>query len=793
MGATQHCCTTISEGNVQRLPLSKVKTKNALGVADAGPDGQAEEEGSEVSGDGEESEEEEDEEDEPEEESTVTISLKCARGLRFKGAGYVVEWGTRGQTQKAKAGNSGGFDPAWNLEVGMTAYFNSDPLVFKVFGVVSEGHTPLLLGEVTLHGSAFLPNGFSGDILLNNRRSRKKAYLTIGIRPSGMSNFPDAGALADGYRCRMPPSSDPTGWPLDLDVNPQDLKFARILGTPKGPFQTFNNDAEPDHVIAEDDFVCAVNDCRTPQKFKEVLSTANELTLEVRRSLRITASLTKNPGSTLGLELYYDRGPNSTIVVLKVNDDGLIRTWNQQHPERAVLVMDRIVAVQGKPGKVDDLLQALGEETKSIDVTFARPAFGGSRSAPVDVSALTKMSCNDLGLLKQPAAPKAKVAIVQVYVRSEPFGGSDKSSNGHVFDAVPLANGLISQGISCQLLHYVHEEHDTFMKACQQFSAILVRCRPGQVEADGGSRERFMGALRSLRKRGLHVSPSPEVIDSMGAGDVLARVASMKIGLSDTKAYYTPEELKLGLKRSVAFQPRLLSHGRSASASVDGRGTWLIRLQDGNYCGEYGVRSCLDTDLLSVTDMNTGVEETHVLAEVCEFFSNGHTAAAGKWNTLESGSYFEGGIAAGGFMMDERFHETIKDGEVCCTLFTETCVHIAHAPPREGGPGDPDMAKRFAHSSDFVAKDLGRLASALGLKGSLPLWWSARFVPVVDGASKEQWALRALDCFDDAFPHCRAAACTAEDPTASYKDIPAECRAEVMRLARDLTAKLVSS
>jgi len=800
MGATQQCCTTISEGNLQRIPLQKVGGKHPKSAAsaahdeDVGPD-KDEEDGSEVSGEEEEEEEDEEEEEEeeepPEEEATVTIALKCARGLRFKGVGYVVEWGSGAKKQKARAGNDNGFDPAWNLEVSMAACFNTDPLFFKVFGVVSEGATPLLLGEVTLHGSAFLPDGFNGDVLLQNRRSRKKAYLTLGIRPASMSGFPDPGADIKGYRCRMAPTSDPAGWPLDLDVNPQDTKFARILGAPKGPFQTYNNDTEPDHVIAEDDFVCAVNNCRTPTKFKEVLSNCSELTLEVRRNYKLTVSLLKEAGSTLGLELYYDRGPCSTIVVLKVNSPGLIRTWNSQHPDKAIEPMDRIIAVQGKPGKVDDLLKALGEQTNSLEVTFCRPSLDGSVNDPVDVSALTMMSVNNLGLLPQPSNPKAKMAIVQVFVRTQPFGGTDKSANGHCFDAVPLANGLISEGISCQLLHYVHEEHDNFMKVCQSFSGILLRCTPGQVEADGGSIDRFLGGLRALRKRGLHVSPSQEVIESMGARDVLAKVATRHIGLADTKAYYSPDDLRDGLKRSVAFKPRLLTHGGSTSSSVGGRGTWFLKLKDGDYCGEYGMRTCAHTDVLTVTDMSTGVEASHTFAEVCEFFSNGRQASAGEWKTQESGRYFEGGLSAGGFMLDERFHEKIKDGEVCCTMFSEVCVHIAHAPP-EGGRGDPDMARRFAQSSDFLAKDIGKLASALGLKMSLPCWWSARFVPVADGASKEQWALRALDCFGDALPHCRAAACTAEDPTASYKDIPAECRAEAKRLTRDVTDKLLN-
>jgi len=54
---------------------------------------------------------------------------------------------------------------------------------------------------------------------------------------------------------------------------------------------------------------------------------------------------------------------------------------------------------------------------------------------------------------------------VQVYVRSERFGGADMIANGHCFDAIPLANGLITAGMSCQLLHYRCEEHDQFVHA----------------------------------------------------------------------------------------------------------------------------------------------------------------------------------------------------------------------------------------------------------------------------------------------------------------------------------------
>ena len=79
-----------------------------------------------------------------------------------------------------------------------------------------------------------------------------------------------------------------------------------------------------------------------------------------------------------------------------------------------------------------------------------------------DVSELTKIAKDNLGLLPQPAKPLFKTALVGIYVRSAPFGGSDKSSNGHRYDSIPFANGMINAGMSCELIHYVHEEHYTF-------------------------------------------------------------------------------------------------------------------------------------------------------------------------------------------------------------------------------------------------------------------------------------------------------------------------------------------
>ena len=87
-------------------------------------------------------------------------------------------------------------------------------------------------------------------------------------------------------------------------------------------------------------------------------------------------------------------------------------------------------------------------------------------------------------MLPQPASPKFKTALLEIYVRSAPYGGADKSSNGHRYDSVPFVNGMIGAGMSCQTIHYLHEEHDKFFEICAKFDALIVRCNPGQIAQD---------------------------------------------------------------------------------------------------------------------------------------------------------------------------------------------------------------------------------------------------------------------------------------------------------------------
>merc|ERR1719198_401193 len=118
------------------------------------------------------------------------------------------------------------------------------------------------------------------------------------------------------------------------------------------------------------------------------------------------------------------------------------------------------------------------------------------------------------------------------------------------------------------------------MEVLKNFDAVIVRCNPGQIKADGGDQQKFDDSMRELRKKGIQVWPSPDVMEFMGAKDALCKIANLNIGLEDTLAYYTAEEFGEGFKKTMKFQPRVIKQNRGSA----GEGIWIIKLKDKAYC-----------------------------------------------------------------------------------------------------------------------------------------------------------------------------------------------------------------
>merc|ERR1719394_2373261 len=321
---------------------------------------------------------------------------------------------------------------------------------------------------------------------------------------------------------------------------------------------------------------------------------------------------------------------------------------------------------------------------KAADFGSARNSDGKVHKVQVAVKAclITVATDND-GLLPQPKMPKKQTCVVQIYVNSHEFGGTDKSCNGHRYDTMPFCNGMINAGMACYPVHYVHSQHDTFFKVMETMDAILVRCNPGQIKADGGDQQKFDDAMRALQKKGKPVWPSPDVMEFMGAKDALTKIKDLNIGMPDTGTYYTEEEFISGFKKSMKFQPRVIKQNRGSS----GEGIWIINLKKGDYCAAFGDATVEDSDELILMEANDNHVENHTVIEFINWclYGRDEGRGAGEWKSKGTGKYLEGGKAAGGQLTDQRFACRILEGELRFNMVNNVCLGIIHKVPAPGG------------------------------------------------------------------------------------------------------------
>merc|ERR1711896_111886 len=351
---------------------------------------------------------------------------------------------------------------------------------------------------------------------------------------------------------------------------------------------------------------------------------------------------------------------------------------------------------------------------------------------------------------------------------------------------IPFANGMISAGMSCQFVHYKHEEHDKFFEVMKNFDAIIVRCNPGQIKQDGGDQQKFDDSMREMRKLGKQVWPSPDVMEKMGAKDALCKVAKLNIGLEDTLAYYDEAEFAAGFKKTMKFQPRVIKQNRGSA----GEGIWIIKLKKGDYCSTFGEASCADDELLDMMEANDNHAEEHTVAEFIEFCVNGRSDKSGTWTSKGTGKYLEGGKEAGGQLVDQRFCPRIVEGELRYNQIGDGLVGIIHKKPAEGGISavggtgsiytyyGPDEPKFKTLTDNFLSKDLPYVMPALDLASEpLPLWWTTDFIlssPEGTPTEEEQWIVGEFNCSCVGISKCLAAYCKDDTPNACYSDISAE-------------------
>jgi len=236
------------------------------------------------------------------------------------------------------------------------------------------------------------------------------------------------------------------------------------------------------------------------------------------------------------------------------------------------------------------------------------------------------------------------------------------------------------------------------------------------------------------------MGPTADVMTLMGAKDALVKIKDMDFGLVDTLGYYSPEDMKEGFKKTIAFQPRVVKQNRGSA----GEGIWIIKLKSGEYCENFCDRFAAGDEMLILKEANDNHVEEHTVDEFIEFCSNGRSDKSGEWKSQGTGKYFEGGAEAGGQMVDQRFVSTIDEkGEARFFMCGMDLYNIEHYLYIGGVGGETKTtvymadAPQYQETKKKLETETPDYMKALGLDMSqLPLLWAADFLVMEDDSHK---------------------------------------------------------
>lgn len=224
-------------------------------------------------------------------------------------------------------------------------------------------------------------------------------------------------------------------------------------------------------------------------------------------------------------------------------------------------------------------------------------------------------------------------------------------------------------------------------------------------------------------------------------------IKDMNFGLKDTLGYYSPDDLREGFPKTVAFEKRVVKQNRGSA----GEGIWIIELKTKPECKNYGDRVAGMDEVLVCKEANDNHVEEHTVAEFIEWCENGRTDKSGTWTSKGEGKYFAGGKEAGGQMVDQRFLPRIDEGEARFVMIGRNLFRVEHYKYIGGVGGEtetniyPVSDEKFPEVMDGVLKeiqvelekDLDKYLAKLGLgEKDIPLLWAADFIPVSDHVTK---------------------------------------------------------
>ena len=307
-------------------------------------------------------------------------------------------------------------------------------------------------------------------------------------------------------------------------------------------------------------------------------------------------------------------------------------------------------------------------------------------------------------------------------------GGSDKGSDGHRRDTMPMVNAVKERGWEAEVIFYSDEKRDEIYEyVTQTADAYVSRINPGNIP---GGEAAYFDMLRDICAAGVIGMPHPDAMIGYGAKDALVHLTDTELVPEDTYAYYTVAEFKETFPTSISRGIRVLKQNRGST----GDGIWRVEVVDERPYSP-GDALPLDTQLKCTEAVDNHVE-INELGDFMEFCTQ----------------YI---VGENGMLVDMPFLPRIKEGEVRILLVGNAPIFVVHKKPADsedafsatlfsGAKYRYDDPAEWSDLLDLFQRNLPTVMAKLG-GYDVPLIWTADFMLDWDEDHNDKYILGEIN------------------------------------------------
>jgi len=304
---------------------------------------------------------------------TLTVFVKGAQGLPgvdwFPGTDRFLYFGVGadagGEELFKSQQKKNVLDPVWNEECELPADM---PLKFTVFQADADGKADVV-ACATLDLADCEETEFNGELPLEMDGNPTGAVLMLQAK-SG-----DAYPTEQGSEFTV--SIDNTKKKaLGLEFDNADPTKLFVIGVKKGTVMDRYNAEQTKNKVEGGCFIVGVTaadagSASDSQAMEKILKkNPKQVVLVCRRAKMFRIPVTLPEKGDIGVQVP-QRPLGNSLVVTKVKANGAVEAWNTENPDQKVEPWDRIVAVNGKSGKVAELQKLIKTAKKSANIVLS--------------------------------------------------------------------------------------------------------------------------------------------------------------------------------------------------------------------------------------------------------------------------------------------------------------------------------------------------------------------------------------------------------------------------------------